>query len=329
VPHSANSIVPYTFNPVQFDTLIYSTYYAPRGRMRLYMLAGALAHRYIQPTDLLVGIIGSEGAGKSTLIRGLFPGLELTNDDEGVNIRPTPIYDFQPDNFFAPHTFHLDIRYELAFHQKFEIIDAIKHVLEHGRRVIVEHFDLIYDALGFNAQILFGVGEEVIVSRPSVFGPFPGRIKAVVDKTIKYRLMAHSAEDITTHIMEKDYQYTRPIWHSDVKHGFVIKFDEPPEISIDELEQKVLKVIAQDVPIASAGENRITIGDWNLHCTGIRTHVKRSGQIENFHLVRKFLYDELNKVHLLIGTVGKRESAGLEEIGYISDRPDMAGEDAC
>ena len=65
--------------------------------------------------------------------------------------------------------------------------------------MIVEHFDQIYDALGFNAQILFGIGEEIIVARPNVFGPFPAAIKAVVEKTIKYRLMAHSAEDITLH----------------------------------------------------------------------------------------------------------------------------------
>jgi ABC-type uncharacterized transport system ATPase subunit len=34
-----------------------------------------IAERHLFPTDLLVGIIGAEGAGKSTLIRGIFPAL--------------------------------------------------------------------------------------------------------------------------------------------------------------------------------------------------------------------------------------------------------------
>lgn len=313
----------FTFNPAQFETLLYATYYAPRGRQRLYMLAGELAHRYLFPNDLLVGIIGSEGAGKSTLIKGLFPGLELTNDDEGVNLRPTPIYGFRPDDYFAPHTFHLDIRYELAFHQKFEIVEAINSVIEHGRRVIIEHFDLIYETLGHNAHLLFGIGEEVIVARPNIFGPFPPRIKSVVDKTIRYRLMAHSAEDITNHILATDYHYQRPVLHSDVKHGFVIKFSERPEINLVELEAKVCEVISRDVPIGPAGENRLRVGDWTMVCTGPRTHIKSSGQIENFRLVKELLFDPLNKEYLLVGTVGRREPVGLEDIGYMTDGTDQ------
>jgi hypothetical protein len=312
----------FTFNAAQFETLLYATYYAPRGRQRLYMLAGELAHRYLYPTDLLIGIIGGEGAGKSTLIKGLFSGLELTNDDEGVNLRPTPIYDFQAEDFFAPHTFHLDIRYELAFHQKFEIIDAINRVIEHGRRVVIEHFDLIYDALGHNAHLLFGIGEEVIVARPTIFGPFPARIKSIVDKTIKFRLMAHSAEDITSYILANDYNYHRPVLHSDVKHGFVIKFPEKPEIDLTELERRVREVIAKDVPIGPAGENKLRIGDWHMLCTGPRTHIKSSGQIENFRLMKELMYDQLHKEFLLVGTVGTREAAGLEDIGYITDGTD-------
>jgi hypothetical protein len=312
----------FSFNPSQIDTLLYATYYAPRGRYRLYMLAAELAHRYLYPTDLLIGVIGGEGAGKSTLIKGLFPGLELTNDDEGVNLRPTPIYDFRPGDFFAPHTFHLDVRYELAFHQQFEIIEAIQTALLHGRRVIIEHFDLIYEALGHNAHLLFGVGEEVIVARPTIFGPEPARIKAVVDRTIRFRLMAHSAEDITSHILATDYHYQRPVLHSDVKHGFVIKFPEKPEIDLAELEKKVLAVIAQDVPIGPSGENRLRIGDWEMVCTGPRTHIKSSGQIENFRLIKEFIFDPLHKEYLLVGMVGHREAAGLEDIGYISDHPE-------
>jgi GTPase SAR1 family protein len=311
------------FNPIRtpfrasahsYETLIYAAYYAPRGRLRLYMVASELAQRYLYPTDLIVGIIGAEGSGKSTLIKGLFPGLELTNDDDGVNLQPAPIHQFSPENYFAPHTFHVDVRYELAFKQKYQLVEAITRAVSHGRRVVVEHFDLIYDALGYNAQIIFGIGEEIIVARPNVFGPYPAAIKAVVHKTIKYRLMAHSAEDITSFVLERDYNYRFPVQHSDVKHGFVINFQLKPDIDLAELETKVKEIIRQQLPITPAGEDRIAIGDHIFPCTGTRTHVKHAGQIENFRLVKKFQYHPLLKQYMLIGIVGPRARAGYEEI---------------
>jgi hypothetical protein len=297
-----------------YETLTYAIYYAPRGRLRLYMVASELAQRYLYPTDLVVGIIGAEGSGKSTLIKGLFPGLELTNDDDGVNLQPAPIYNFSPDNYFAPHTFHVDIRYESAFRQRYEIVEAITKAISHGRRVVIEHFDLIYDALGYNAQILFGIGEEIIVARPNVFGPFPAAIKTVVDKTIKYRLMAHSAEDITSMVLERDYNYRIPIHHSDVKHGFVLNFPTKPDIDLAELEAKVKEIIRLDQPIISEGEEGILVGESAIPCTGPRTHVKHTGQIKNFRLVKKFGYHPISKEYMLIGIVGPKEPAGYDQI---------------
>ncbi len=301
------------------ETLIYATYYAPRGRQRLYMLGAELSHRYLYPSDLLVGIIGAEGSGKSTLIKGLFPGLELTNDDDGVNIRPAQLYAFTPDDYFAPHTFHIDVRYERAFHQPWQIAEAVTTAVSHGRRVIVEHFDLLYETLGYNAQIIFGIGEEVIVARPGVFGPFPASIKAVADKTIRYRLMAHSAEDITSYVLERDYNYRIPVHHSDVKHGFVISFQQEPRIDLVQLELRVKEIIAADVPIAPAGEDRISIGEHQIPCTGTRTHVQHSGQIENFRLLKEFRYHPFQREYMLVGIVGSHEPAGYEEITRVPE----------
>jgi tRNA A37 threonylcarbamoyladenosine biosynthesis protein TsaE len=299
------------------DTLIYAVYYAPRGRYRLYMVASEIARRYLTPTDYLIGIIGDEGSGKSTLIRGLFPGLELTNEDEGVNVRRAPIYSFSPDDYFSGHTFHIDVRHELAFMQKYKIREAIRRAVEHKRRVVVEHFDLIYEVLGCNAHVLIGIGEEIIVARPTVFGPFPQNIKAIVDKTIKYRLMAHSAEDLTTYILERDYHYRSgsPLIHSDVRHGFVINFNERPNIDLDELEGKVKEIIAADLPIVSVpGEDAIMVGDIKIYCTGPRTHVDRTGQIENFRLLKEFRLNPLTNDFMLIGMVGQKTIAGFEDI---------------
>lgn len=296
------------------ENLIFSTYYAPRGRRRLYNLARELSQRYLASSDLLIGIIGQAGSGKSTLIKGLFPGLELTNDDSGVNIRSTPLFTFREDDFFSGHTFHIDYQYELAFHSVFEITEAIGRAIENERRVIVEHFDLLYPHLGYNAQILFGIGEEVIVARPTVFGPAPERIRDVVNRTIRYRRMAHSAEDITSLVLEREYHYNNPILHSDVKHGFVISFPEEPNISIQELERMILDIIASDIPIVPCGENHIRIGQEKVFCTGVRTHVAKSSEIEAFHFKREYLYDPINKQYLLVGVVGKKEAAGFEDI---------------
>ena len=83
------------------ESHILSTYFAPRGRTRMYTLGMQLAQLYLSPFDKLIGIIGEAGSGKSALIRGMFPGLELTNDDDGVYIRPLPLLDIddQRSNF--------------------------------------------------------------------------------------------------------------------------------------------------------------------------------------------------------------------------------------
>ena len=300
---------------VMHETLIYAVYYAPRGRPRLYKLGREIAERHLFPTDLLVGIIGAEGAGKSTLIRGIFPGLELTNDDEGINLRTAPIFDFSESERFGPHTYHIDVRYEQAFHQLWEIADVVTRAIQHRRRVVVEHFDLLYPHLTFNAQILLGIGEEVVVARPNVFGPDPEAIRDIVYRTVKFRKMAHSAEDITSLILSRDYGIPIPELHSDVKHGFVIGFSEPPGIDLAKLESDVRAVIARDLPIAPADEDHIRIGEAIMPCTGVRTHVSSSGQIESFRLLPQYRFNPITQEHLLVGMVGTAaEEAGFDRI---------------
>ncbi len=301
------------------ENLMYATYYAPRGRIRMYMLGSALSQAYLTPNDLLIGIIGAEGSGKSTLIKALFPGLELTNDDDGVNVRPTPLLQFTGDDFFSAHTFHIDYRFESAFHPKYEIIDAIKLALSHNRRVIVEHFDLLYEDLGFNAHLIFGIGEEIIVCRPNIFGPNPNVIKEVVSRTIKFRRMAHTAEDLTCMVLKRDYGVESKLLHSDVKHGFVLRFDEMPQVNICMLQTKVQEIIEANLPIQAVDDTHIRIGNDDLYCTGVRTHVRHTGEIEEFRILKEFRVDPLTHEYFLVGLIGHREIAGFEEIVPLLD----------
>jgi len=289
-----------------------STYYAPRGHQRMYDLGIQLAQLYLSPFDQLIGIVGEAGSGKSALIRGMFPGLELTNDDDGVYVRPLPLLD-QDSGFFSPHTYHVDIRFENGFTQMSTLAEAIDEALHKGRRVIVEHFDLVYPLLGINADLLIGVGEEVLITRPNIFGPEPKEICDVVYKSLEYRLMAHTAEDLCEIFLpEEDLDRCG---HDDVRHGFVISFPEhPPKIDLVELEAKVHEMIAQNLPVTYHDEDHISIGGAVHHCTGPRTHVRSTGQVRDFHLLYRFPYDRRNKRYLMVGIVGMENLEKLRKL---------------
>ena len=215
---------------------IYSTYFAPRGRSRIFNLGIQLAQLYLSPFDQIIGVIGESGSGKSVLIKGMFPGLELTNDDDGVNVRPLPILDQDAETgFFSPHTYHMDIRFEMGFHQLSELADAIRLAVRRGKRVVIEHFDLIYPLLGANANLLIGVGEEIIITRPTIFGPEPQEVYQRAYDSLPYRLMAHTAEDLCECFLPpKELERCS---HDDVHHGFILAFpDTAPELDLDQLE---------------------------------------------------------------------------------------------
>ena len=302
-------------------THILSSYHAPRGHKRMYSLGQHLAQMYLSPTDKLIGVIGDAGSGKSALIRGMFPGLELTNDDNGVYVRPLPLLEQDTGfAFFSPHTYHLDIRFENGFTQMTILADAIAEALDKGKRVVVEHFDLIYPHLGANANLLIGVGEQVLVARPTLFGPEPDEIKKEVYKTLRYRLMAHTAEDLCEMYMD-NFDVDR-CGHDDVKHGFALYFpDTKPDFDIRELEQKVNDIIAKDLPVTYVDEHHISVGGKLQKCTGPRIHVSSTGKIENFQLLHHFIYDRFKRRYLLVGCVGENAEEILASLDLRRQRP--------
>lgn len=290
---------------------VLSSYFAPRGHNRMYGLGMQLAQLYLSPFDKLIGIIGEAGSGKSALLRGMFPGLELTNDDDGVYIRPLPLLD-QYSGFFTPHTYHVDIRFENGFTQMSVLADAISEALQKGKRVIVEHFDLVYPLLGFNANLLIGVGEQILISRPTIFGPEPQEIRDTVYDSLPYRLMAHTAEDLCEFCMPSELLAN--CGHDDVKHGFVISFpgEQKPDFDIISLEKQVKEMINADLSVEYVDNRHVSIGGKLHTCTGPRIHVSRTGQIQNFHLLHHFIYDRFGHRYLLVGCVGEDAETNLQ-----------------
>ena len=307
----SNSLIP--------EALMYAVYFAPRGKNRLLNLGHEIAQRHLSPLDKLIGIIGDAGAGKSLLIKGMFPGLELSNDDSGVNSRPLPIMKNSENNFFSSHTYHMDVRFECAFYQMYELAEAVRKAIDNDKRVVVEHFDLLYPCLGINAEILIGIGEEVIVTRPNLFGPLPKDIGDIVFKSIKYRKMAHTAEDLTCKVLEEDYGMGHSQTHGDVKHGFVLEFLKKPDLDIYELEAKVKEFINRAEDISYLDETHIKIGEnGRYHCTGPRIHVRNTSEIENFQLIKEFKYNAISRDYALIGLVGYEKPSDINDLNKLS-----------
>lgn len=293
-----------------------STYYAPRGRQRIYSSGIMVAQMYLSPFDKLIGIMGDPGCGKSALVKGMFPGLELTNDDDGVNVRPLPILDVDDEHgFFTPHTYHLDIRFETGFTQLPVLANAIMTAIHKGKRVVVEHFELVYPLLPINADLLIGVGEEIVVTRPDLFGPEPMEIYEMVHYSLPYRLMAHTAEDLCEMVMGQEWEMK--VQHGDLKHGFSLIFNEKPDIDPKLIEEEVYNLIAQDLPVTYYDDTHIMIGGFKQYCTGPRTHVRSTGQVVNFHLLWHYIEDHVNHQYMLIGAVGENSLESLKKLESI------------
>lgn len=290
--------------PLPHEYLIKSVYFAPRGRKRIHELGAHLAQRYLSAEDSLIGVIGDAGAGKSVLIQGMFPGLELTNDDLGINVRPLPLLHHFENGIFEHHTYHLDMHFEQAFSRPPLLAEAVHRALREGCRVIVEHFDQLYPALKVNARILAGIGQEVIIARPGLFGPFPDEIKELVFKSLYHRKMAHSAEDLTVMVLER-LGVPPAEGHGDVQNGFILYYNSRPAAELNRVEEMVREAIARDLIINPVGGRAITIGEKRHPCTGPRLHVRSTGEIKNFRLEKEYLRDPLTGTYSIVGRVGR------------------------
>ena len=289
------------------ESFAHSVYYAPRGKNRLTVLGNHIDQTHLRANDKLIGIIGEAGAGKSLIVKGMFPDLVLTNDDEGINLRPLPLLNDYRDSEYSNHAYHVDVRFETAFNQPWEIAEAVKNAVKNEKQVIVEHYDLISSYLDIFPELLIGIGEEVLVTRPGVFGPSSEEIKKIVFESIKYRRMAHTAEDLTAFAIE-NRGYKRPPQHRDVKSVFVLQFKRKPDFSIEKIEKEVKIMIEKNLEVKYIDEQHIQIGDYKYICTGPRIHMKSTGDVKDFHLLSEFKIDPQTGFYLLAGLVGEERS---------------------
>lgn len=300
------------------DPFMYTEYYAPRGRRRLMELGNTITSQYLSPEDHCIGILGEAGSGKSLIVRGMFPGLQLTNDDEDVYTRPLPLMDHFESGRFRDHTYHMDVRFESAFTQPYRLAEAVRAAIDAGRRVVIEHFDLLYPALGRNAELLVGIGEEIIVARPNIFGPKPTDIAQKVLRSIHYRRMVHTAEDLVCHILDIDYGIpTSTLVHGDVKRGFLLEFEEKPSFSVEEVQKRAKEFIDAKLDVCYLDEHHIRIGDARIYCTGPRIHLRNTGDIQLFAMAPDFVYDPVRRGYMLVGVVAKPER--LDDLSDINN----------
>lgn len=295
---------------------LYSVFLAPRGRERMADLGTQVAQQYLSPFDQLIGIVGKAGSGKSMLIKGMFPGLELTNDDSGVNVRPLPLLSADDQvGFYTPHTYHVDIHFEAAFTPMFQLAIAIQEAVNLGKRIIVEHFELVREYLEINAHLLIGIGEEVIITRPTVFGPEPADIAKIVQKSLKYRFMAHTAEDLCgLYLRDK---IAEEYLHDDVRHGFILSFQNKPKINLEELENHINDMIKKDLPVSFKDDYHIQIGEEIYPCSGPRMHVKRTKDIKAFTVAKHFVQEPISKRWLLTGIIGDKVQGQIGDLNKI------------
>ena len=300
---------------------LYCNYLAPKGRERLCFLGEQLSQRHLTFHDRLIGIVGGAGSGKSSLIKGMFPGLSLANDDDGLDQHKIMQVNALPEDLGTTTTFHLDMRFQSAFSQPYQIADFVRAALVRGRRIIVEHFDLLYPALGINADMLIGIGDEIFIVRPNIFGPLPGGVYDIVYASLQRRKAAHTLEHLAIHLLENEFGINENAFYSsDIAGGFVLRFAQKPDIDLNLLEARLKETIAQNLPSAYVDEEHLKVGAFTLHCNGPRIHVNNTSQIGPFKIIKEFIYDEKTATYCLLGLLDAQDEANLHNLNKIKMR---------
>jgi hypothetical protein len=63
-------------------------------------------------------------------------------------------------------------------------------------------------------------------------------------------------------------------------------------------------MIANNEPIYYHDDKHIKVGENLLECTGPRIHIKKTGEIHNFKLLKEFKWDHHRQLYVMVGLVG-------------------------
>lgn len=297
---------------------VFSQYFAPRGRERLLFLGEQISQRHLSFNDKLIGIVGDAGSGKSSLIKGMFPGLELSNDDDTLNPRKIMQVRDMEMNIHEATTYHIDMRFQMAFTQMHEIVDFVMNVMNNDRRIIVEHFNLLYPALGINADLIVGIGEEIIATRPSIFGPLPQSIYEIVHASLWYRKVAHTIEDITMLLLSTEFGIDESLYYSsDMRNGFVLKFIKEVDLDFHKLSKRIHEKLSENLPVNYYDEDHIMIGDTIVKCDGPRFHIRNTSEVEYFTLIKRFIKDPKTNTYCLVGCLDAEDKIDIRNLNTV------------
>ena len=90
-----------------------------------------------------------------------------------------------------------------------------------------------------------------------------------------------------------------------------------PDINIRDLQNDVRELIAQDIPVSYHDEDHISIGTIIHPCTGPRIHVRSTGEIDNFRMLKEIFYDPIKEKYIIIGLVGERWDKQTSDLNRI------------
>ena len=200
------------------------------------------------------------------------------------------------------------MRFQTAFTQMHEIVEFVNSAIDNGRRVVVEHFDLLFPALQVPADVMVGIGEEIIVVRPTVFGPSPQNVYDIVHTSLRFRKMAHTVEDITIQLLQEEFGIDHKYFYSsDIKYGFLLRFTERVDLDFEALAVRIREILNADMPVRYHDEDHILIGEHVLRCSGPRLHIRSTSDVKDFKLIKQFIRDEKTDTCWLFGMLDQQE----------------------
>ena len=124
------------YNNVRHECNLYNFFFAPRGNRRVMELGRKITQMYLNPFDKIIGIIGAKDSGKSMLIKGMFPGIQMVESDDEFDILNMPLLNAEDVGFYTPRTFHVDVRSARKYVSLEEIAKAVHNVIGMNKRVI-------------------------------------------------------------------------------------------------------------------------------------------------------------------------------------------------